>query len=68
MTPSAPQPLPLLTATDFGPGLDHVAEAYQNGKVFAILHKSDPARPILSGLSLRRTMTMSTFSSTAEAT
>ncbi|HEX5273044.1 MAG TPA: hypothetical protein VFW33_21250 [Gemmataceae bacterium] len=28
-----------------------MAEAYQNGKVFAILHKGDPARPILSGLS-----------------
>jgi hypothetical protein len=51
MTPSASQPLPLLTVADFGPGSDHVADAYHNGKVFAILHKSDPARAILPGLS-----------------
>jgi hypothetical protein len=40
----------LLGLADFGPGLAHVAEAYQNGKVFAIVHQSDPARIILPGL------------------
>jgi hypothetical protein len=45
-------PLPSLAVSDFGPGQDHVAEASLNGKVFAILHKDEPARTIVSGLSL----------------
>jgi hypothetical protein len=45
-----PQPLPKLTLADFGPTLDHVAEAYQGGKIFAMLHKDDPARAILPRL------------------
>src|SRR5262249_53674501 len=44
-------PLPTLTAGDFGPGQDHVAEVSVQGKVFAILHKDDPARAIVSRLS-----------------
>src|SRR5712691_4488045 len=47
MTPIA---LPLLSVADFAPGQDHVAEAYHNGKVFAILHKDDPARAVLPQL------------------
>jgi hypothetical protein len=35
--------LPTLAVHDFGLGQDHVAIAYQNGKIFAILHKNDPA-------------------------
>jgi len=52
MTPFGPQQLPALRVADFGPGLDHVAEAYLNGKVVAILHKGEPARSILPGLVL----------------
>jgi hypothetical protein len=33
-----------------GPGQEHVAESFQSGKVFAILHKDDPARPHLASL------------------
>jgi len=32
---------------DFAPGRDYVAVAFQNGRVFAILHASDPALPYL---------------------
>src|SRR5437016_6169335 len=42
--------LPSLSVGDFGPGKDHVAEALHNGKVMAILHRSDPARPVLPHL------------------
>jgi hypothetical protein len=42
--------LPQLAVGDFGPGLDHVVEIYANGKVFALLHQSDPARQILPHL------------------
>src|SRR5262249_16260311 len=44
--------LPKLGVSDFGPGKDHVAEAYQNGKVFGILHVGDPVRALLANLSL----------------
>jgi hypothetical protein len=40
-------PLPQLAVGDFGPHQDHVAEASVNDKVFAILHKDDPARAIV---------------------
>src|SRR5579872_3683495 len=46
----AQAPLPALSVVDFGPTLEHVAESYQGGKVFAILHKNDPARGILPNL------------------
>src|SRR4051794_26260637 len=45
-----PQPLPQLTVNDFGPTQDHVAEAFLAGKVFAILHRADPARAVLPHL------------------
>lgn len=44
--------LPKLGVSDFGPGKDHVAEAYQNGRVFAIIHKDDPVRQYLPNLYL----------------
>src|SRR5437868_4570772 len=50
MMPSGPQHLPALRVADFGPGLNHVAEAYHNGKVFAIMHKDEPVRLALAGL------------------
>jgi hypothetical protein len=49
---TSPNPLPRLDVADFGPGLDHVAEVYHQGKVFAILHKDDPIRGLLPGLSV----------------
>jgi hypothetical protein len=45
-------PLPTLSVSDFGPGMDHVAEAHQNGRVFAILHVADPALALLPSLGL----------------
>jgi hypothetical protein len=50
MSPSAPAPLPALGLVDFGPGADHVVEASCQDKVFAILHKYDPARMIIPHL------------------
>jgi len=50
MPQPGPQQLPLLTVADFGPGLDHVAETYQAGKVFAIVHETDQARLALPSL------------------
>ncbi len=47
MNPTGTRPLPLLDVADFGPTLDHVAEAHQNGRIFAIVHTSDPVRPYL---------------------
>ena len=44
--------LPLLGVADFGPGCDHVAEAYQNGRVFAAVHRDDPVRRYLPLLDL----------------
>jgi hypothetical protein len=44
---NGPPALPSLTVGDFGPGQDHVGESHQGGRVFAILHRADPARPIL---------------------
>jgi len=44
--------LPRLGVSDFGPGKDHVAEAYQNGRIFAIIHKGDPVRQHLPSLYL----------------
>jgi len=35
--------LPKLNVADFASGQDHVAISYQNGRIFAILHKNDPA-------------------------
>ncbi len=35
--------LPALAVSDFGPGLDHVAVTYQHARIFAILHRNDPA-------------------------
>lgn len=43
-------PLPLLALSDFGPGLNHAAEALCGGKVFAVLRRDDPARVILPHL------------------
>ena len=51
MTSFGPRQLPVLRVADFGPGLDHVAETYHGGKVFAILHRGDIARAILPALS-----------------
>jgi hypothetical protein len=44
--------LPTLAVHDFGPGQDHVAVAYQNGRIFAILHKNDPAHRYLPSVHL----------------
>jgi hypothetical protein len=52
MNGSPLRPLPQLRIADFGPGKDHVAEAYQNGRIFAILHVSDGARQVLPNLYL----------------
>jgi hypothetical protein len=51
---SAPHssPLPKLDVSDFGPGLDHLAEAHQSDRIFAIVHKDDPVRPLLANLYL----------------
>lgn len=49
---NGPSQLPRLGVADFGPGREHVAEAYHQGQAFAILHKDDPARPILARLQL----------------
>lgn len=50
MNGPGPQQLPRLSVGDFAPGLDHVAEAYQRGKVFAILRRDDPARVLVPSL------------------
>jgi hypothetical protein len=42
--------LPALTLADFGPGQEHRAKSFNQGKVFAILHKNDAARSVLPGL------------------
>jgi hypothetical protein len=52
MSGSGPGSLPQLGVGDFGPGRDHVAEPFLQGRVFAILHKDDPARAILPRLQL----------------
>lgn len=49
---STATPLPTLSLSDFGPGMDHIAEAHQGGRIFAILHVSDTARPLLPQLAL----------------
>ncbi len=50
-SPSSGQ-LPKLGVADFGPGRDHVAVAYQNGRIFAFLHKNDPAHQHLPNVPL----------------
>src|SRR5947207_2055418 len=50
MSPAGGNPFPKLSAADFGPGLDHVVDVEQNGKVIAIVHKDDPVRPYLPNL------------------
>jgi hypothetical protein len=50
MTPHSPGQLPMLALSDFGPGLDHVIDVHDNGKVIALLHKDDPVRLILPNL------------------
>ncbi len=50
MSAGANSPIPRLGELDFDPGLDHVAEAYQGEKIFAILHRSDPTRSLLQRL------------------
>jgi hypothetical protein len=52
MNGSPPALLPQLRVADFGRGKDHVAEPYQNGRIFAILHVSDVARQVLPNLYL----------------
>jgi hypothetical protein len=52
MSGSLPNPLPQLRVADFGTGKDHVAEPYQNERIFAILHVSDLARQLLPNLYL----------------
>jgi len=42
--------LPKLSVVDFGPGMDHVFDVEQNGKVVAIVHKNDPVRQHLANL------------------
>ena len=50
MSPTGHSSLPLLAALDFGPALDHIAEAHQQGKVFVIAHKHDPVRLLAPAL------------------
>jgi hypothetical protein len=45
-------PLPTLSVADFGPGQDHVAVAYQGGRLFAILHHQNAAHQYLLQVSL----------------
>jgi hypothetical protein len=52
MTPSGAGSLPLLDVADFGPGSDHLVAPFLGGKVLAIVHRTDPALPILPGLLL----------------
>src|SRR5438067_167318 len=52
MAVAPPGPLPKLQVADFGPGQDHVAEAYHHGRGFALLRKDDPARVLLPNLTL----------------
>jgi hypothetical protein len=52
MVPAWPKSLPQLKVSDFGTGRDHVAETHCNRKVFALLHRDDPARQILPNLLL----------------
>ena len=42
--------LPILGVSDFGPGALHVAQAFVQDKVFAILRADDPALPVLPNL------------------
>jgi hypothetical protein len=51
-SPSPGRLLPRLGVADFQPGADHVSEAFQNGRVFAIVHKDDPVRQLLANLPL----------------
>ena len=41
-----------LRLPDFAPGQDHVAVAYQKGRIFAILHKNDPAHQHLPNVQM----------------
>jgi hypothetical protein len=50
MSPPGGNPLPKLDVADFGPGLDHVVDVQQNGKVIAIVHKNDAVRQYLVNL------------------
>ncbi len=50
-SPSSRQ-LPTLAIHDFGHGQDDVVIAYQNGRIFAILHKNDPAHRHLPNVHL----------------
>lgn len=50
MSPPGGNPLPKLSLADFGPGLDHVVDVQQNGKVIAIVHKGDVVRQYLAVL------------------
>jgi hypothetical protein len=52
MNPAGSAQLPTLAVADFGPGLDHVAEVHQNGRLFAIVHKNDPVRQHLPVIQL----------------
>jgi hypothetical protein len=52
MSSSSSGSLPKLGVSDFGPGMDHVVDIHQNGKIIAIVHKDDPVRPHLANLLL----------------
>ena len=52
MSPPGSGHLPALGFADFGSGQDHAAVAYQNGRIFAILHNNDPAHQYLPSLNL----------------
>ncbi len=52
MSSPNPRRLPTLVVNDFGPGQDHVAVPYQCGRIFAILHRNDPAHQHLPNVHL----------------
>ncbi len=52
MSSPNPRQLPTLAVSDFGPGQDHVAVPYQSGRIFAILHRNDPAHQHLPNVDL----------------
>jgi hypothetical protein len=52
MSPGTPGQLPQLGVGDFGPGMDHVVAVFQNDRILAIVHRSDPILGVLPQLVL----------------
>jgi hypothetical protein len=52
MSSSSSGSLPKLGVSDFRPGMDHVVDVHQNGRIIAFVHKDDPVRQHLATLHL----------------